>query len=86
MGGRSICRPNQLPPAPYTVTNLATPDAAAPANVKQMKQQLKDLVAARTAYYADPAKESQQANVRRLVASRRDAAYGARSAASAVYR
>jgi hypothetical protein len=48
---------NQLPPASYTVTNLATPDAAAHAKVKQMKQQLTDLVAARIAYYANPAKD-----------------------------
>jgi hypothetical protein len=48
---------NQLPPAPYTVTNLPAPDAAAHAKVKQMKQQLKDLVAARIAYYANPAKD-----------------------------
>jgi hypothetical protein len=47
---------NQLPPAQYTVTAPPAPDTAAHAKVKQMKQQLKDLVAARIAYYANPAR------------------------------
>jgi hypothetical protein len=48
---------SQLPPAPYTVTDLPKPDAAAHALVKLMKQQLKALVDARIAFYADPKKD-----------------------------
>ena len=48
---------NQLPPAPYTVTDLPKPDAAAHDKVRQMKQQLKSLLAERIAYYADPKKD-----------------------------
>jgi NTE family protein len=48
---------NQLPPAHYTVTDLPKPDAAAHDKVRQMKQQLKSLLAERIAYYADPQKD-----------------------------
>jgi NTE family protein len=55
--GRQFNLPaSALPPAPYTVTNLPSPDAAAHAIIKTMKQQLKALLDVRVAFYTKPAK------------------------------
>ncbi len=55
--GKKFVMPDApLPPAPYTVQNLPARDANAENQLRLLKQQLKTLVNARIAYYADAAR------------------------------